>query len=72
MVKQVEYKVRIRSAQVEHGGGDVPALLDMLRYDYARVVSWGREGDAFVVTLTSERVTPDRWSSFDIPIEVVR
>ena len=64
---------------------DVPALLDMLRYEGGRVVSWDHTGSrerrpgqrpaplTFLVTIEVEalRYVPDRWHSFGIsPKEV--
>jgi hypothetical protein len=57
--------------------GDLGAFLDMLRYELATVENWTvQSGDrpglgAYIVTLRSERYTPDRWSSFAIRTEVV-
>lgn len=70
---RTQYKVSVRVADATRGGGDLPGLLDMMRYDGARVTSWeGPIADRFVVTLSSPRVTPDRWASFGLRIEVVR
>jgi len=55
---------------------EVASLLDMLRYDAATVVSWDRAKDlrdrhGWLVTLRSDRYTPDRWASFGLyPKEV--
>ena len=53
---------------------DIPALLDMLRYEAATVRAWtydkpqsapaGAEG--YTVNLTSDHYEPDRWASFGI------
>lgn len=76
------YRVTVRAPQ-HGGGGDLPGLLDMLRYDGARVLAWehasyevapGRFdiGPArYVITLESERFTPERWASFGIATEVI-
>ena len=52
---------------------DMPGFLDMLRYDQGRVEKWDRivgerygHSVGWLVTLTGERFTPDRWSSFGI------
>lgn len=68
------YVARIRVPK--YGGeGDIPALLDMLRYESATVDSWSivRSEDqigvaSFVVTIRSERPVPDRWESFGIKL----
>ncbi len=57
------------SVNVERGGhgGDMPALLDMLRYEGARVVDWDHaSGGVFTVTILSEHYEPDRWASFGL------
>jgi len=67
---------RVRIGAPSHGGlGDVAALLDMLRYEGARVASWTTDRDRLdreriVVTITSEQFVPDRWRSFGITPEV--
>ena len=66
---------RVTIAIPERGGhGDLPALLDMLRYEGARVASWSaderRGHPVFVVTIASEQYVPDRWASFGIYPEV--
>jgi hypothetical protein len=53
----------------EHG--DIPALLDMLRYEAGTVVSWDRDTDArdrdgWTVTIETRHPAPDRWRSFGI------
>ena len=66
------YRVRIAT----HGGlGDLPALLDMLRYEGARVAAWthdrdSRDREILVVTIASEQYVPERWKSFGITPEV--
>lgn len=65
------YKVTVRMT-------DLGAFLDMMRYELCTVENWtvlpGEKPGlgAYVVTLRSERFTPDRWSSFGIRTEVVR
>jgi hypothetical protein len=67
---------RVRIAAPAHGGlGDVAALLDMLRYEGARVADWFRDRDShnreiLVVTIASEQYVPERWASFGIYPEV--
>jgi hypothetical protein len=65
-VKTTRFIVVIREAR--HGSGDIPALLDMLRYERGQVVSWGRSGDGYEVTIevASNLFQPDRWASFMI------
>jgi hypothetical protein len=67
------YRVRIMAPA--HGMGDVAALLDMLRYEGARVSAWttdrdSRDREILVVTIASEQYVPDRWASFGITPEV--
>jgi hypothetical protein len=67
------YRVRIYAPA--RGLGDVAALLDMLRYEGARVASWttdrdSRDREVLVVTITSEQYVPERWKSFGIYPEV--
>ena len=68
------YRVRIMAPA--HGMGDVAALLDMLRYEGARVSAWTTERadpgyrEILVVTIASEQYVPDRWASFGIYPEV--
>lgn len=65
------YKVRIRGGRY---APDIGALLDMLRYEGARVESWSPAGGAdggWTVTLKSGNYTPDRWLSFGIVPEEV-
>jgi hypothetical protein len=67
------FAVTIRS--VNHGTGDMPGFLDMLRYEGGRVVEWTRieDNDSYLVTIEVEalRHVPDRWRSFGIyPQEV--
>lgn len=76
------YRVTVRAPQ-HGGGGDIPGLLDMLRYDGARVLSWDHAGEPhtpghfdigparYLITLESERFTPERWASFGISPEVI-
>ena len=67
---------RVTIAIPERGGhGDLPALLDMLRYEGARVSAWttdrdSRDREILVVTIASEQYVPDRWASFGITPEV--
>jgi len=67
---------RVRIAAPVHGGlGDIAALLDMLRYEGARVSAWttdrdSRDREILVVTIASEQYVPDRWASFGITPEV--
>jgi len=67
---------RVRIAAPAHGGlGDIPALLDMLRYEGARVSAWSHDRDSrdreiVVVTIASEQYVPERWKSFGIYPEV--
>jgi hypothetical protein len=66
---------RVRIAAPARGLGDVAALLDMLRYEGARVSAWGTDHDSrdreiLVVTITSEQYVPERWASFGITPEV--
>lgn len=67
------YRVRIMAPV--HGMGDVAVLLDMLRYEGARVSAWttdrdSRDREILVVTIASEQYVPDRWASFGITPEV--
>jgi hypothetical protein len=62
------YEVRLRMAR----NGDLAGLLDMLRYDQARVVTWNHEGDTPFWTVELEMARPateDRWASFAIGIK---
>lgn len=62
------YRVRIVTIR-----GDMMALLDMLRYEGARVAAWDHEPgprETFIVTIASEQYVPDRWASFGITPEV--
>lgn len=47
---------------------DLPGVLDMLRYEGARVEDWSHEGDRWSVLLTQDRNRPtmDRWASFGL------
>ncbi len=69
-------KARLIQFTVTFGPRDTGPFLDMLRYEGARVISWGhaddlrRSGDSyFTVTLESERFTPDRWASFGLRVK---
>lgn len=42
------------------------AVLDMMRYDAARVVEWSSDRTAGALVLQSETFTRDRWLSFGI------
>lgn len=71
--RSTEFTVNVRVAR--HGGlGDIPALLDMLRYEGGQVLNWGHpESDVLSVRIRTERFVPDRWRSFGIvPTEVTR
>lgn len=62
------------------GERDIPAVLDMLRYDFANVEGWdhgaseedhrtlhgGLRADLYTVRLTAHRFTPERWHSFGL------
>lgn len=60
------FTVRLRADNRMDMGG----LLDMLRYDAATVVDWGYDTvggrPGYVLTLASNRYTPDRWASFGL------
>jgi hypothetical protein len=50
---------------------DLGSVLDMLRYEGARVEDWSHEGDQWAVHLTHEnRPTIGRWESFGlVPVD---
>lgn len=57
---------------------DLPGLLDMLRYDGARVIAWDRlegpggpRGARYTVTLEAERCEEARWRSMGLRPERV-
>jgi len=66
-----EYQVTIEVGAYATGG-DLPALLDMLRYEQATVRSWTEKHDKdagrtrFTVVIRSVRPTVERWASFGI------
>lgn len=62
MPPTIDYRYRVTFHE-----RDLPGVLDMLRYDAARVLDWSREDHQgrFAVLLSSERApTVDRWASF--------
>lgn len=66
--KVVRFTVAINATST-HGHGDMPAFLDMLRYESGRVVSWGHgvEGRwAVTIEVEAQHYQPDRWASFGI------
>lgn len=69
MRKRVKYKVSVRVSRF--GGGDIAALLDMLRYEGATVENWSSLEGGFRVTISSENPVLDRWNSFGLYPEVV-
>lgn len=74
MKTATRYSVRVVTGH--HGTpGDLPGLLDMLRYESARITNWthvtsddGRQ--VYIVSVLSDFFTPDRWVSFGIRPEV--
>jgi hypothetical protein len=67
MVIEYEWDAAIRGPR--HGGdGDIPSLLDMLRYEACHVLDWSRNEavKGWTVRLRGPRYTPDRWASFGI------
>lgn len=69
--RSVTFKVRVHVGK--HGGlGDIPGLLDMLRYEGGQVVDWSYptpEDTAVTVTIRVDdfyRHQPARWQSFSI------
>jgi len=67
-MRSAVYTVEVR---VDRRGGDVASLLDMLRYEAARVLSWDRTERGYRVTISSDHYEPERWRSFAItPREV--
>lgn len=73
--KVVRYQVNIDAGRAR-GDGDIPALLDMLRYEGGRVVDWDRIGATaadyrVVIETPLTQHQPERWRSFGIvPVEV--
>ena len=43
---------------------DFGALMDMLRYEGARVRSWDRNAVGYAITIESEHYSQGRWNSF--------
>jgi hypothetical protein len=70
---------RVFIAEGRHGSdGDLPALLDMLRYEGGVVEDWSRARDSrdrsgysVRIRVPAVRFTPDRWRSFGISPEVL-
>ncbi len=58
----VTFKVTIDT----RGNMDLVALLDMLRYEGARVTNWNRVENGFDVFIASDNFTFERWRSFGI------
>lgn len=71
MTRSATYTVTVRPVALalvrRRAAGDLVALLEGLRYEQARVVSWARERDgSLTVRIASDHFEPDRWASFGI------
>jgi hypothetical protein len=59
------------------GQGDLPALLDMLRYEGGQVIAWDHAsaphhtGYEVQIRVPVHQYVPDRWRSFGIRPEVI-
>jgi len=68
-VTTYRYRVQVHVQAPSRGGGDMPGLLDMLRFDRPIVEDWARadEDDGYLLTLsTAKPLTIDRWASFGL------
>jgi hypothetical protein len=67
---KVRYSVTVVFRHGHDNSSKIAGLLDMMRYENARIVSWDHErGDGaelWTVHLEADRMTVDRWSSFGL------
>jgi hypothetical protein len=67
---RLRYSVTIVFKHGHDNSSKLAGLLDMMRYENARIVSWDHErGDGaelWTVHLEADHLTVDRWSSFGL------